>query len=169
MEPKSAPTPPNIAIQHNILALCLCSARGRHRSWFFDSGWALMFKRQTARSPSGHHRSSLHPGLEPPPHPRPLTPPHNSSAAIETEAEKHDASSSLNREGWVGTATLLSSESLTRLQCTLAGSGTPPSRDRRWLHSGTGISGDSHYHRCPAHSVPRSASPGSPRRSGKPP
>ena len=49
------------------------------------------------------------------------------------------------------------------------GSGIPPWHDRRSLHSGTGISGDSRYRRCPARSAPHSASPGSPQHSGKPP
>lgn len=70
---------------------------------------------------------------------------------------------------WADFAMLLSSMSLTRLQCTLVGSGIPLWRGRRWLHSDTGISGDSHYRRCPAHSGPHNASPGNLQRSGKPP
>ena len=73
------------------------------------------------------------------------------------------------QRGWEGSATLPRGASLTRLQCIRVGSGTPPWHDRRLLHSGTGISGDNHYRRCPAHSAPHSASPGSPQHSGKPP
>ena len=154
MKPKSAPETPNIATQHNIQApLSLLCQR---KAWkLVLRPWQGSNIQQTAGAPSGHHC------LESCPLSNSLGSQRDRSTGIWGWQQQE-------QRRWAGSATLPSGASLTRLQCIRVGSGTPPWHDRRSLHSGTGISGDNRYRRCPAHSAPHSASPGSPQRSGKP-